>query len=280
MSAIFKREMRSYFTSPIGYIVVILYTLLYGFFFTRLYQSGMPDMSILFGYSFTLTLFLMPVLTMRLFSEERRQKTDQALFTAPVNLSAIVLGKFFAALCVFLLAQVTTLVFELIFAFNVSVDGIGYFCCLLGSTLAASALIAVGIFISSLTESQICSPADSNSGSPSPVHWPAILPSSWLTSLRAPLIPNPPGRCFLCWMTSIRKATPYCSSPMTCPSLIGPSGSLSSRKGSLFQIQAKKKTFSPHRCNVLVAGCLIFFTFARTIEATPCVPMAKGTSTR
>ena len=155
MSAIFKREMRSYFTSPIGYIVVILYTLLYGFFFTRLYQSGMPDMSILFGYSFTLTLFLMPVLTMRLFSEERRQKTDQALFTAPVNLSAIVLGKFFAALCVFLLAQVTTLVFELIFAFNVSVDGIGYFCCLLGSTLAASALIAVGIFISSLTESQI-----------------------------------------------------------------------------------------------------------------------------
>ena len=155
MSAIFKREMRSYFTSPIGYIVVILYTLLYGFFFTRLYQSGMPDMSILFGYSFTLTLFLMPVLTMRLFSEERRQKTDQALFTAPVNLSAIVLGKFFAALCVFLLAQVTTLVFELIFAFNVSVDGIGYFCCLLGSTLTAAALIAVGIFISSLTESQI-----------------------------------------------------------------------------------------------------------------------------
>lgn len=155
MSAIFKREMRSYFTSPIGYIVVILYTLLYGFFFTRLYQNGMPDMSILFGYSFTLTLFLMPVLTMRLFSEERRQKTDQALFTAPVNLSAIVLGKFFAALCVFLLAQVTTLVFELIFAFNVSVDGIGYFCCLLGSTLTAAALIAVGIFISSLTESQI-----------------------------------------------------------------------------------------------------------------------------
>ena len=155
MSAIFKREMRSYFTSPIGYIVVILYTLLYGFFFTRLYQNGMPDISILFGYSFTLTLFLMPVLTMRLFSEERRQKTDQALFTAPVNLSAIVLGKFFAALCVFLLAQVTTLVFELIFAFNVSVDGIGYFCCLLGSTLTASALIAVGIFISSLTESQI-----------------------------------------------------------------------------------------------------------------------------
>ncbi len=155
MSAIFKREMRSYFTSPIGYIVVILYNLLFGFLFTKLYQSGMPDMSVLFGYSFTLTLFLMPVLTMRLFSEERRQKTDQALFTAPVNLGAIVMGKFFAALCVFLISQAITLIFELIFAFHVSVDVVGYFCCLLGSTLAAASLIAVGIFISSLTESQI-----------------------------------------------------------------------------------------------------------------------------
>ncbi len=155
MSAIFKREMRSYFTSPIGYIVVILYTLLYGFFFTRLYQSGTPDISVLIGYSFTLTLFLMPVLTMRLFSEERRQKTDQALFTAPVSLGSIVMGKFFAALCVFLIAQATTVIFELIFAFNVSIDIVNYVCCMLGSTLAAAALIAIGIFISSLTESQI-----------------------------------------------------------------------------------------------------------------------------
>lgn len=155
MSAIFKREMRSYFTSPIGYIVVILYTLLYGFFFTRLYKSGTPDISVLIGYSFTLTLFLMPVLTMRLFSEERRQKTDQALFTAPVSLGSIVMGKFFAALCVFLLSQTTTVIFELIFAFNVSIDIVNYVCCILGSTLAAAALIAIGIFISSLTESQI-----------------------------------------------------------------------------------------------------------------------------
>lgn len=155
MSAIFKREMRSYFTSPIGYIVVILYLLLYGYFFTMLYRSGMPEISVLFNSSFTLTLFLMPVLTMRLFSEERRQKTDQALFTAPVNLSSIVLGKFFAALCVFLLAQSITLLFELIFAFNVSVDFVGYLCCLLGNTFVAASLIAVGIFISALTESQI-----------------------------------------------------------------------------------------------------------------------------
>lgn len=155
MKAVFKREMQSYFTSPIGYIVVILYTLLYGFFFTKLYQNGLPDVSVLFNYSFTLTLFLMPVLTMRLFSEERRQKTDQALFTAPVSLTGIVMGKFFAALCVFLISQALTVVFELIFAFYTSVDVIGYLCNLLGATLTAAALIAIGIFISSLTESQI-----------------------------------------------------------------------------------------------------------------------------
>ena len=122
MSAIFKREMRAYFTSPIGYIVVVFYALLYGFFFTQLYKAGTPEISVLFSYSFTITLFLMPVLTMRLFSEERRQKTDQALFTAPVSLTSTVFGKFFAALTVFLIAQAITVIFELIFAFNVSVD--------------------------------------------------------------------------------------------------------------------------------------------------------------
>ncbi len=155
MSAIFKREMRSYFTSPIGYIVLIFYALLYGFLFTKLYASGYPAMSVLFSYSFTITLFLMPVLTMRLFSEERRQKTDQALFTAPVSLTSIVFGKFFAALTVFLIAQIITIVFELIFAFNVSVDFLGYICYLLGATLLASSLIAIGMFISALTDSQI-----------------------------------------------------------------------------------------------------------------------------
>lgn len=155
MSAIFKREMRAYFTSPIGYIVVVFYALLYGFFFTQLYKAGTPEISVLFSYSFTITLFLMPVLTMRLFSEERRQKTDQALFTAPVSLTSTVFGKFFAALTVFLIAQAITVIFELIFAFNVSVDFLGYICYLVGAILLASSLIAIGMFISALTDSQI-----------------------------------------------------------------------------------------------------------------------------
>lgn len=155
MGAVFKREMRSYFTSPIGYVVIIIYGLLYGFLFARLYQSGSPSISVLFSYSFTVTLFIIPVITMRLFSEERRQKTDQALFTAPVSLTSIVLGKFFAAFAMFGITQAITVVFELIFAFNVSVDMLGYLCYLIGAAGVSASLIAVGMFISSLTDSQI-----------------------------------------------------------------------------------------------------------------------------
>ena len=155
MGAVFKRELKGYFISPIGYLVIGLYAALYIILFHGLYQVGLPQVSMLFNYSFILTLVLMPILTMRSFSEERRQKTDQALLTAPVGLTAIVMGKFFAALTVFALAQVITLVMSLIFAFHVTVDLLGLFCCLLGSVLVAASLIAAGIFLSCLTDSQV-----------------------------------------------------------------------------------------------------------------------------
>ena len=155
MGAVFKRELRAYFTSPIGYFVMIIYGVLYGFLFSRLFRSGSPAINVLFSYSFTVMLFIIPVITMRLFSEERRQKTDQALFTAPVGLTSIVFGKFFAAWAMFGLTQLITVVFELIFAFNVSVDMLGYICYLIGAAGVSASLIAVGMFISSLTDSQI-----------------------------------------------------------------------------------------------------------------------------
>ena len=92
---------------------------------------------------------------MRLFSEERRQKTDRALLTAPVSLTGIVMGKFLAALSVFGLSQAVTLIYQTIFAFNITVDWISYLSCLVGTMLMAAALIAIGLFISSLTDSQI-----------------------------------------------------------------------------------------------------------------------------
>ncbi len=157
MSAIFKREVRSYFTSPIGYIIVLVYFILYSFMFSLLYSAGSPDINLLFSSSASVTMFLIPVLTMRLFSEERRQKTDQALFTAPVSIFGIVMGKFLAALAVFAISQSILVIFQLIFAFNVAVDWVGFFSYLVGTLLMAASLIAIGLFISALTDSQIVS---------------------------------------------------------------------------------------------------------------------------
>ena len=90
-------------------------------------------------------------------SEDRRQKVDQALLTAPVSLTSIVLGKFFAALAVFAIGFAPTLVFEIIVASYVTVNIMSYIYALFGMLLLGSALIAIGMFISSLTESAVIS---------------------------------------------------------------------------------------------------------------------------
>ncbi len=155
MIAIFKRELRSYFTSPIGYIITLVYLLLYSILFSMLYAMGTPEIGQIFSFATSITMFLIPILTMRLFSEDRRQKTDQALFTAPVSIVGIVMGKFLAALTVFAASQAILFVFQLIFAFNVAVDWIGFFSYMIGTLLMAASLIAIGLFVSALTDSQI-----------------------------------------------------------------------------------------------------------------------------
>ena len=155
MVAIFKRELKSYFSSPLGYIILLVYLAMYGWIFSQLYAVGVPQTSLIFSYFSFITAFLIPVLTMRLFSEERRQKTDRALFTAPVSITSIVMGKFLAALAMFGMSQAITLIYQTIFAFNVTVDWVNYFSYLIGTILMAAALISVGLFISCLTDSQI-----------------------------------------------------------------------------------------------------------------------------
>ncbi len=156
MLAIFKRDFRAYFTSPIGYVFCAIFLCLFNFFFyVGNIMSASADMSSLFSNMLLFTMFLVPVLTMRLFSEDFKQKTDQLLLTAPVRLRDIVLGKFFAALCVFLTAMLFTLFYTLIIAvFGTPVPGV-----MIGNYIAYIALTAayfsIGIFISSLTESQI-----------------------------------------------------------------------------------------------------------------------------
>lgn len=155
MTAIFKRELRAYFLSPLGYVFIGAIAFFSGyFFFTYNLFAGTTNMTLLYSQLFPVVLFLVPVLTMRLLSEDRHLKTDQLLFTAPVSRSAIVLGKYLSALLVFFIAIASTLVQAVVLSFFGRPDWpvvIGHFT---GLFLLGGALIAICMFLSSLTESQ------------------------------------------------------------------------------------------------------------------------------
>ena len=104
---------------------------------------------------FVIMIFVIPILTMRLFSEEKKQKTDQVLLTAPVSLTSIVLGKYFAALIMYLFCILITLVYAVIISFFNTPDWITVLGNFLGIFLLGAALIAIGMFLSSITENQI-----------------------------------------------------------------------------------------------------------------------------
>ncbi len=158
MLAIFKRDLRSYFTSPIGYVFIAVFLVVSNLFFYLLNVLNMySDLSTLFSNLLFILMFIIPLLTMRLMSEEKKQKTDQMLLTAPVKIADIVVGKFLAALTVFLIALVCTLTWPLI----VTMYGTPAVYTIIGNYVAIifaiSTFIAIGLFISSLTESQIIS---------------------------------------------------------------------------------------------------------------------------
>lgn len=156
MSAIFKREFRSFFTSPVGYIVMAVIALFSGiFFFAINITQGLADLTYVYSNLFVIVLMVLPLVTMRLISDEKRQKTDQALLTSPVSLTGIVVGKFLAALAVFALSLVVTVVFAVIVAFQVTPNWMVIIGNLLGLLLVGGMIIAIGVLISSLTESQL-----------------------------------------------------------------------------------------------------------------------------
>lgn len=157
MSAIFKREFKSYFTSPLGYVYLAIFLFFEGYFFVNLYGYGSPNNEIIFPSLSMVVVLVTPVLTMRLLSEERRQKIDQALLTAPVTISGIVLGKFFASLAVYALAFSPVVLFELIVTLLSAPNWLIFLNAWLGAMLIGAALIAIGMFISALTESPIIS---------------------------------------------------------------------------------------------------------------------------
>lgn len=153
MIAIFKREFKAYFLSPVGYIFLAIMFFFLGLQFRVVYSAGIADVALITGQMNNYALFLMPLITMRLLSEDRHSKVDQALLTAPVPLSGIIIGKFLAAFAVYCISFAPTIIFEIIAANLVSANLGAYLYMLLGMLLFGATLIAIGLFISSLTES-------------------------------------------------------------------------------------------------------------------------------
>ena len=158
MVAILKRELSSYFYSAVAYVVMAVYFLFSGLFFSMIcIENDTSSLSYVFGNMFIIILFIIPIITMKSFSEEKRQRTDQALLTSPTSLFEIVMGKFLGALILFAICSLIFVVYALVISFFTSPDWAVVLCTVLGLLLLGSALIAIDIFISVLTESMIIS---------------------------------------------------------------------------------------------------------------------------
>ena len=156
MGAIYRREMGAFFTSGLAYVFLAVFYIFSGYYFyNEVIASGYTDTSPLFRNMFKIVLFLIPILTMRLLSEEKKTRTDQGLLTAPIGLWEIVLGKYLAAMTIFIIAESIIFVYAVILAYLGEV----VWATLLGNYFAmlllGAAFIAVGVFISSLTENQM-----------------------------------------------------------------------------------------------------------------------------
>ncbi len=156
MPAVLKRELSAYFKAPIGYVFMAASFLFSGFFFYMFSLSmGSTDVSGVFQGMFYVYMIFVPILTMRLMAEDNRQKTDQLLLTAPVSLFGLVFGKFLAAYIMFLMGDVIMLIYGVVMSFFAQVNWamiLGNFVAL---ALAGGIFVSAGLFVSSLTESQM-----------------------------------------------------------------------------------------------------------------------------
>ena len=156
MKAVYKRELASYFKSMTGYVFMFFIFLIVGIYFTAYNLSyAYPSMNVTFNSITFIFLIVIPILTMRVLSEERRQKTDQLLLTAPVSITQIVCGKFFALLTVYLIPMLVICLYPLIMRQFGTISYAQNYTAILGFFLLGAANIAIGLFISSLTENQI-----------------------------------------------------------------------------------------------------------------------------
>lgn len=159
MWAIFKKELKTYFLSPIGYIAIGIFMFVYSvFFYLTTIMPGSVDMGNLYYATARYGLLLMvPLLTMRMFSEERKNGTEQLLLTSPRSVTSIVLGKFLAAIIVILITVILSAIYSIIVSFLGDINIPILLTNILGFILVAMAATSIGMLASSITENQIIS---------------------------------------------------------------------------------------------------------------------------
>lgn len=154
--SIFRKELRAYFDSPLAYIVIIVFLLITGWFFTsNFFIAGQADLRVMFGIVPFVFLFITPAITMRLISEERKSGTMELLVTLPISDMAVILGKYLASLALLVGMILPTLVYAISVSFLGDMDGGPVIGGYLGLLLMGAAYLAIGTFGSSLTENQV-----------------------------------------------------------------------------------------------------------------------------
>lgn len=159
IKTIYTKELKSYFNSPIAYIVMIVFMAISGFLFTMsFFQINIASMREFFGSFFIqLVLFVVfiPAITMRSFSEEKKQGTLELLLTKPITDIELILGKYLSALTLIVITLSPTILYFIIIKMIGPIDFWPFLTSLLGYILMSAFFIGIGVFVSSLTENQI-----------------------------------------------------------------------------------------------------------------------------
>ncbi len=156
MKTIFKRDFAAYFRSPVAYAVIAAFLVMCGVFFSRYnlyygyvyFSYGLNNVSIIL-------MVLIPVITMRLFADEKRNGTEVLLRTSPVSMWSVVLGKFLAGYCVFAIMIGATVLYPIIISLYAQIPFSETLGAYIGYLLVGAVFVAIGLFASSLTENQV-----------------------------------------------------------------------------------------------------------------------------
>lgn len=213
MLAIFKKELRSYFLNAIGYVYLGVFLAVSALLccYTTL-GMGTYDTATYFSFISLIFVILIPLLTMRLFSEEKKLRTEQLLLTAPVSITGMVVGKFLAALSLFTIGLLLSLINFIPLTIYAHLDGVNdayassvgpvasiILSNTLGLWLLGAAFIAIGMFISSLTENQLAAA----------IVTVAIIATMLLLNMVNSFIDNYAVRFIISWVCILSRYAPF-----------------------------------------------------------------------